>query len=254
MMPGMIKSKKIGELLEQEPGYGLALHQYGISLFAESGLALEEACAHRNLDTARLVQSLEEHARERSQNQVDVASYPIDLVMAYLRHAHGVFIKERLPYLLYLVRGLNVTDEAYKTLAQDLKVVFPLFAQDFIEHIFEEEDTLFTYIKTLLDASKGKVPRNAGHMWLTMERRSISHFSSGHEQHDDEMEGIRKLTDGYTAQHGMEPALHVLFYELRCFEADLITHAAVENHILFPRALRLEGYVRTQLNGLARWN
>jgi regulator of cell morphogenesis and NO signaling len=152
------------------------------------------------------------------------------------------------------VRGLNVTQEAYQGLAQDLKVVFPLFAQDFIEHIFEEEDTLFLYIKSLLDATKGKTPLNPGQMWLTMERRGLAEFSSGHEQHDDEMEGIRSLTNGYEARPGMEPALHVLFYELRCFEADLITHAAVENHILFPRALRLEGYVRTQLNGIARFN
>ncbi len=245
--------KKIGELLEQEPGWGLALHQYGISLFAEGELALSEACRRRGLDATRLVESLEEQARSR-ETRVDVASYPIDLIMAYLKHAHGIFIKERLPYLLYLVRGLNVQEARWQSLAQDLKVVFPLFAQDFIEHIFEEEDTLFTYVTDLLAASKGAAPLNAGRMWLMMERRSIAEFSSGHEQHDDEMEGIRSLTQNYTSQPGMEPALHVLFYELRCFEQDLITHAAVENNILFPRALRLEGYVRAQLNGLARFN
>ena len=43
-------------------------------------------------------------------------------------------------------------------LASDLKSIFPLFVEDFVHHIYEEEDTLFTYIGRLTNFVRSQRP------------------------------------------------------------------------------------------------
>ena len=65
-----------------------------------------------------------------------------------------------------------------------------------------------------------------------------------HDVHDDEMIGIRNITKEYTLHSN--PPLHVkvLYNELKDFEKSLITHARIENEILFPKAMALESKVK----------
>jgi len=65
-----------------------------------------------------------------------------------------------------------------------------------------------------------------------------------HDVHDDEMEGIRKITKDYELTHDAPLHVKVLYSELKSFEKSLITHARIENEILFPKAMALEHTVR----------
>ena len=243
-------SQTIADLLTQNHAYGLGLHGYGISVIEESGRTLAEACEARGLHPGIVVTTLESQAQARHVTP-QVQHMPIELVIRYLRHMHGVFIKQRLPFLRYLISGLE-TDADHHVLGQDLQLIFPLFAEDFIVHIYEEEDQLFTYIGQLLEATaKGAY---LSRYWFLVENHSIASIAGAHEVHDDEMAGIRRLTDDYRIQPGMPLPLQMLYYELTCFERDLRIHAGVENNVLFPKALKLEAYVRKTLQGLAKYN
>ena len=63
-------------------------------------------------------------------------------------------------------------------------------------------------------------------------------------EHDDEMEGIRKITKDYELQSGAPLQIKVIYNELKEFEKSLITHARIENEILFPKAMALERKVK----------
>lgn len=123
-----------------------------------------------------------------------------------------------------------------------LKVVLPLFVEDFIHHIYEEEDTLFTYIRLLDRASRGRY--NPSELFYKMERNSLQRFAIEHEAHDDEMEGIRKITSDYHLSGDAPLHVKVIYSELGQFEKSLQTHARIENEILFPKALALENKVK----------
>lgn len=241
----------VGAFIEEDLDRGLALHGYGISLFTHAQRPFEEVCKSMGLVPAHLASLLEQHTRMRDP-RVAMHDMPMRLIVEYLRHAHHLFIRERLPFLLYLIGGIDVTDGPDKAIAQDLRMIFPLFAEEFIQHIHEEEDTLFGYIAELERACK-RLDR-PGALWLRMERRSIGEFAAEHEVHEDEMAGIRALTDNYAVHPGMSLPLRVLYHELALFERDLAVHATFENHVLLPKALRLEAYVRTGIAGIARRN
>src|SRR5690606_37502187 len=124
----------------------------------------------------------------------------------------------------------------------DLKFVFPIFVEDFIQHIYMEEDTLFHYIN-LLD----KASRKEGNLWEVyskMEKFSIQQFAIEHDVHDDDMEGITQITDNFKMGESDHLLLKVALSELKNFQNELSIHAKIENEILFPKALELEKKVK----------
>jgi regulator of cell morphogenesis and NO signaling len=87
-----------------------------------------------------------------------------------------------------------------------------------------------------------------------MERNSVQKFAMAHEKHDDEMEGIRRITKDYAQDSRTPLHIKVLYHELKEFEKSLITHARIENEILFPKAMSLENKVKKALEEISKWN
>jgi regulator of cell morphogenesis and NO signaling len=111
---------------------------------------------------------------------------------------------------------------------------------------------LFHFILALERASRQHyVPTK---LYYLLEEHSIRHFAVDHEAHDDEMQGIRNITRDYALPAGAPLHVKVLYNELKGFEKSLITHARIENEILFPKAMELEEKVRLMFFGKAKFN
>jgi regulator of cell morphogenesis and NO signaling len=181
-----------------------------------------------------------------------LVAYPVDLIIEYLKHSHFLFVKHKLPYIANLVESFSANDGDYHEVERDLKTVFPLFVKDFIEHIYQEEDTLFSYIHALDHAaSRDYIPTK---LYYLLEQHSIQEFAMEHKVHDDEMVGIRNITRDYELTAGAPLHVKVLFNELTGFEKSLIAHARIENEILFPKSLELEKKVKLAFFEKSRFN
>lgn len=236
-----LKDKLIAELVDQNYVHAYVLFYFGITFYEYSEYTLEQVCKKRGLKIEQVVRELESptHLQEAD---LPLVSYPIDLIIEYLKHSHFLFIKHKLPYIARMIENFKAYHADYVSIERDLKLVFPLFVEDFIEHIYEEEDTLFHFIIALERASKGNY--SPGKLYYLLEKNSVQKYASEHEAHDDEMEGIRKITKNYAL--GTNAPLHVkvIYNELKSFEKSLITHARIENEILFPKAVAIENKVR----------
>lgn len=236
-----LKDRRISDLVDENYIHAYVLFYFGIHFYEYSSLTLNEVCEKRGLKVARVVSELESpvHLQEAD---LPLVSYPIDLIIEYLKHAHFLFIKHKLPYISRLVETFKAKHPDYVSVERDLKIVLPLFVEDFIEHIYEEEDTLFGFIQALERASKNQYRPTS--LYYLLEKNSVQKFAMEHEVHDDEMEGIRKITRDYQLAHDAPLHVKVLYSELKSFEKSLITHARIENEILFPKAMALEHTVR----------
>lgn len=174
------------------------------------------------------------------------------MIIEYLKHTHYNFIKERLPYLAKLIENLSRNDHSDPSIIDDLKFVFPLFVEDLIHHIYEEEDHLFHFILKLNAALSGTY--NISKAYYELERQSIQYYAVEHDMDDDEMKGIRDITHNYALNHQSSLHLRVVYSELQHFEKSLKIHAAVENEVLFPKALMLEKEVKKMLKEKSRQN
>lgn len=236
-----LKNKKIAQLVDENYVHAYVLYYFGIRFDEFPEDTLEQTCNRKGLKVDQVVRELENptHVKEAD---LPLISYPIDLIIEYLKHSHFLFIKHKLPYIAKLVDTFKAEHEAYDALERDLKIVFPLFVEDFIEHIYEEEDTLFRYIKVLDRASKGNfIPTK---LFYLIEKHSVQKFAMEHEVHDDEMAGIRRITKDYLVEANAPVHVKLIYNELKEFEKSLITHARIENEVLFPKAMALEARVK----------
>lgn len=236
-----LKNKKIAQLVEENYVHAYVLYYFGIRFDEFPEDTLEQTCLRKGLKVDQVVRELENPTHLKDAD-LPLISYPVDLIIEYLKHSHFLFIKHKLPYIAKLVDSFKAEHEAYTSVERDLKMVFPLFVKDFIEHIYEEEDTLFRYIKALERASKGNfIPTR---LFYLIEKHSVQKFAMDHEVHDDEMEGIRKITKDYQVNASSPLHVKLIYSELKEFEKSLITHARIENEILFPKAMALESRVK----------
>lgn len=236
-----LKNKRIAQLVDENYVHAYVLFYFGIRFDEFPEDTLEQSCVRKGLKVEQVVRELENptHVQE---TDLPLISYPIDLIIEYLKHSHFLFIKHKLPYIARLVNSFKASEEVYTSVERDLKIVFPLFVEDFIEHIYEEEDTLFRYIKVLDRASKGSfIPTK---LFYLIEKHSVQKFAMEHDVHDDEMAGIRRITRDYRIDASTPLHVKVIYNELKEFEKNLITHARIENEILFPKAMALESRVR----------
>lgn len=218
------------------------LYYFGIRFYEYSEQTLEQVCREKGLSTEIVIKELERPGIHFMESELPLMSYPLDLIIEYLKHAHFIFVKHKLPYIGRLVASFKANHKQYDQVEKDLKILFPLFLEDFIHHIYEEEDTLFKYIHLLEKAAQGKA--NPARLYYMMEKSALQQCAIEHEAHDDEMEGIRKITKDYHLAPDAPLHVKVIYSELMQFEKSLITHARVENEILFPKAMALENQVK----------
>src|SRR6478609_7460361 len=247
-----LKNKKIGELVDQDNVRAYVLYYMGIKFYEYSEQTLDQVCKEKGLKVEQVIGELESPGENFKEADLPLVSYPIDLIIEYLKHAHFLFVKHKLPYIARLVESFRANHESYNLVEKDLRVLFPLFLEDFIHHIYEEEDNLFTYIKLLERASRGSY--NPSKLYYKMERNSLQRFAMEHEAHDDEMEGIRKITHNYFLEPNAPLHVRVIYTELIAFEKSLQTHARIENEILFPKALALESEVKKIFTEKVKFN
>ncbi len=228
-------SKAIACLVDENFVYAKVLDYFGVQFYENRNKTLSEVCKEHNLDEYRLKFLLQNIEQEKVPTS-ELKKYPARLIIEYLKHSHQLFIKDRLPYILKLINGFRSEDASQ--LIHDLKFILPLFVEDFIKHIHEEEDRFFHYVETLEKILKDK--KAPAGFYLGGNSFSIQEFALHHDDSDDEMKGIRGITHQYQLSDVHDIRLKVILQELRQFDEELTHHATIENEILFPRALTLE--------------
>jgi regulator of cell morphogenesis and NO signaling len=227
--------KKVNELVANNSAIAKALHFLGIRFYNYSEQTIEQICAEKGLEPERVEQKLIESVSARNKPATpNLVDFPIDLIIAYLKHSHYLFIKDKLYFITDLVSHLN---ENSSDLAKELKMVYPHFLEDFIHHIYEEEDHVFGYMLALQEASH-EAKADVNGLRKRFDAKSIPAFEAEH-HHDDELKGIREITHDFDIKN-LDLHTRVLVEALKSFNDELKVHAKIENEILFPKAKEIE--------------
>jgi regulator of cell morphogenesis and NO signaling len=236
-----VQKKKLSELISENYLYASVLYFFGIEFYNYPENTLEQICQEKGLKVNAVVRKLEESVNGKTDDKIPLLDIPIDLLLEYLKHSHHTFVKQKLPYLARFVDKLNINSNNFQ-FAKDLKFVFPLFLEDFIKHIYEEEDVLFSYILNLQKVLNNEM--SIHQVYFQMEKYTIHDFAIEHGAEEDEMSGMRKITNNYDVKATDDIFLKVIFSELKSLDSDLKIHAKIEDEILFPKALLLEKQVK----------
>jgi regulator of cell morphogenesis and NO signaling len=247
-----IRQKLINQIVDENYIHASVLNFFGISFYNYSDKTLEQVCLEKGLNVDVVSKKLEAINIEKPEENLALHKYPVDLIIEYLKHSHHLFVKHKLPYISNLI--LNLDNSRIDKSIKDLKFIFPFFVEDFIKHIYEEEDTLFTYILTLYNSLSINKKPNIAKLYYAMEKHSIRDYALRHSNDDHEMQGLRNMTNNYILNDPSDMHLKVIYAELNSFESELSRHAQIENEILFPKALSLENEVSFKIKNFISSN
>ena len=172
--------------------------------------SLEHVCKKHKVNPNQLIAELESWAMHQEPTPEQLYLNPIEVLVAYLKKKHYYFVRQELPFLSNMISGVK-PEPGFEALMADLKIMFPLFVEDFIHHIHEEESRLFKRIELLQDVEDGNF---ALHDAVTiLEKDPVRLLAEQHEIHDDEMErGFEKLTNDYSLEESAPLTMKVLFF------------------------------------------
>ncbi|MFD2037043.1 hemerythrin HHE cation-binding protein [Belliella marina] len=235
--PKDIQKSRIKELVSDNYVFAAVLHYFGINFYQYEENSLQEVCRKFKVNPDHLVEELEVWANRKEPKSEELYFHPIEVLVAYLKKKHYFFVRQELPFLSNMVSGI-VREDEYAGVLADLRIMFPLFVEDFIHHIHEEENRVFKRIQLLQEIEAGGFRLNDA--LIILEESPIISLAHAHEDHDDEMVGIRKLTSDYRLPKNAPLSMKILYNELQNFENELVIHAKIEDELLFPKAVELE--------------
>ena len=247
-----LTKKKIYHLVNEDFVFAKVLDHFGVKFYDYSELTLEDLCASKGLKVSKVLRHFDSLKENDPKSKLKLDNYPIDLIVEYLKHAHYIFVKKNLTYISRLLQDFNSVDESATQCVKDLKLIFPMFVEEFVEHIYEEEDTFFAYVMKMCKAFNGKL--SPSEAYLMLEQNSVVAFSQDHDDAENSMMGIRMITQDYSLEGINSVHLIVILKELNQLDHELIHHARRENEILFPKAFKLEQKVRNRFANTSSLN
>jgi regulator of cell morphogenesis and NO signaling len=234
-------ARTVRELVLENPQATRVLEKVGIDYCCGGGKSLEEACAAAKISVDEVIDSLElaeEQARAQQKDR-NWQREPLADLVAHINSTHHKYTREEIARLGPLFdKVVSVHGKNHSEL-QHVRAAFRGLAQELTMHMMKEEAVLFPYIIRLEEAVIQKepvLPPPFGSVQNPVAMMMQEHDSAG-----DALKAMRQASAGYTPPGDACISYQALYRALADFEKDLHQHIHLENNILFPRAIAMEG-------------
>ena len=225
------KTDKLSFVLANDYRLLQVMSRFGIALgFGEK--TIDEVCSQCGADTATfltIINYVKDGAANypQSVDDVDVSS-----VLDYLQRTHHYFLDYLFPHIRWHL--LNAIDCSVKNeIAFLVLKFFDEYVDEVRKHMEYEEDTVFTYVRRLVEGQP--MPIDRGHL-----------LSRHNEDINSKLRELKKLFIQYYPQTENNERLNAVIISIYQAEEDLTIHCCVEDNIFAPAVHRLESRVKSR--------
>jgi regulator of cell morphogenesis and NO signaling len=231
-------------IVQDNPLLASVVDRFGIS-YSKWTLSLEQACMQEQVDMDLLIEMLRVFADYNHFPKDELNRLPLQSIIEYLIKTHVYYINSRLPRIEQFIELLVDHYGKFDMHLYLLKDYFNDYKRDMLAHICIEERELFPYVLNLIKTADQHPGQTE--LYNLLEKNSITRFINEHFHVEDELGEIRRRLNNYSEANNHKVQITTLFYELRLFEIDLLTHGKVEDEILVPRAREIESQLKRKL-------
>lgn len=235
-------TRTVRELAIEIPNATRTFEKLGIDYCCGGSRSLSDACANAHVPVEDVLGALEQGVSfgpARAAAQPDFAAGSLGALIEHILTKHHVYVKQELPRLHQLLnKVVSVHGKNHPELGK-IQQSFEGMSAELTSHMMKEEHILFPYIVALEDAViHGRPqPRSAfGTVSNPVHMMELEHDSAG-----AALKEISALSADYTPPEDACFSYRTLYTALQEFETDLHQHIHLENNILFPRAIAMEG-------------
>jgi regulator of cell morphogenesis and NO signaling len=232
-----IMENTIAELVVKNYKTAAIFKRHGIDFCCGGKISISEACDKQGVHQETLLKELQE-ALHMLPEKNDAASLELDELTRYIVDTHHNYVRQRIPEIEpFLEKVIRVHGEKHPELKQ-VRELFDAIKEELLTHMQKEENVLFPYIRTMVEAQNTQKTIEAPHFGTI--KNPIRVMEHEHELAGDKCREIRNLTQNLTPPEGACNTYRVTFAMLDEFENDLHRHVHLENNILFPQSTQLE--------------
>ena len=228
----------VSELARAVPASTRVFQQYGIDFCCGGAKTLAEASRAKGIALEGLLEQLENAERlpdgERAHdwNAATAAS-----LIDHILDKHHAYLRSELPRLAgMLAKVIEVHGDRHPDSLRPLGSIYAGLKTELEEHMWKEENILFPLIRQMEQAKSvgGTMPRMpVGGPIQVMETE--------HESAGNALRQLRQISSDYQPPEDACNTYRALLDGLKTLESDLHEHIHLENNLLFPKALELQG-------------
>ena len=230
----------VAEIATAMPATIRVFQQHQIDFCCGGRIPLAEACAARGLDAGAMLTEL--RAAVAPSAEPGWADQSLTALVAHIQSRYHEPLRAELPRLAALLDKVVSRHGAHLpgTLPR-LQDTFTRLHQELLAHMADEDAVLFPCIVAL----EGGQPMSGPDAADCIES-PIAMLETDHDDAGAALASIREITDGFAPPAWACPTFRGLYYGLAQLETDMHLHVHLENHVLFPRAVRLTKQRRPQ--------
>lgn len=236
-----IEFESVAQIVAKNIKTAKVFKENGIDYTIDGNLSVAEACKIKKIDYYLVVSELLK-VEKNSSYLKDYNSWQLDFLADYLTNIHHEYIEENIPFLKKTISDVLKKNGEKYPFFNEIDALISLVGNDLAEHIKEEENVLFPYIKKLLHAKRTK--KNLDYNELICLDCSLERLQEEQNYTLQIFKQIRTLTKNYTIPGIDDKQIEILYYKLDKFEEDLIKHIHLENNILYPKSKKLENIIK----------
>ena len=234
----------LAEIVQRDFRAGAILDSQRLDYCCGGAMTLAEGCRQRGIDVARVIAELESLNPPRRETPCED---PVALI-AHIVSRHHAFVRDSLPRIQsHLAKAVAVHGVSHVELGL-IESEFTKIANEFQQHLLKEEQVLFPYIASLVQALAHDGPHPPD-MFRTIQN-PIRMMEIEHQEASDRMAVIRQLSRNFEVPADACSTYRLVLGELQAFDEDLRVHVDLENNTLFPKAVALEEKAEKMARGL----
>ena len=233
-------SKTVRELALEISGATRVFESVGIDYCCGGNRSLADACVAAGVTAESVVNSLE-HANgsHAGSEEPNFLTATLAELIDHIVEKHHAFTKTEIERLRALIEKVNnAHGQNHPELAQ-LRSLFATLSAELEPHMMKEERMLFPYVVQMEDAMRRE--RTHPYPPFGTVANPVHMMMLEHETAGEVLRKMREVTENYAIPPDACISYQTLYQALDGFEKDLHQHIHLENNILFPRAVEMEG-------------
>jgi regulator of cell morphogenesis and NO signaling len=200
---------------------------------------LGEACANAGVEVDSLLRMLEAARPGEGNVPLNLQKASLTELIMHILDNHHVYTKTEMARLEPLIEKVITAHAENHPELRRIGRLFQKLSQDLRPHMFKEEQILFPYIVQLEKAVRKTGPAPFAPFGTV--NNPVRMMMMEHETVGELLRDLRSASANYTVPADGCLSYQSLYQGLEAFEKDLHQHIHLENNLLFPRAVEMEG-------------
>jgi regulator of cell morphogenesis and NO signaling len=230
---------RLADIVRDDPRMSPVFDRLGLDYCCQGHRTLQEASNDQGVPVSEVIDALlalgprPEEATDRIEWTDPTA------LIQHLITTHHRYVREHVSILQGWLAKLAGKHGGRHPELHQVRALFHTLSGELLQHMNKEESILFPFIESLWAAHETGQRAPASPFGTIL--NPIRAMEREHRDAGDLLSKLRSVTNGYEPPSDGCTTYRACFAELSRFEADLHQHVYLENHVLFPHAIALEG-------------